>query len=527
MYDVIIKNGKIFDGSGNPWRYGNIGIKDGRIVDIGSLKGVIAAETINGEGLAVSPGFIDIFSYYEAGVLEGKLDLSRADQGITTAVTGNIGISYAPIGKEYEKKLQDYLSYISFSQKDKVFWDWHSMGDFLNYLEKQGSVTNLATMVGHGVTRMAVMGRTNREPTYQEMQKMKQYIADALAEGAFGMSAALALFPGVYSKVDELVELCQVVAEKNRFSSFYMRSEGDGVFDALDEIIEISQRSGSPINISHLSAAGKNNWGKSIEIAGRIQKARNAGVDITADLYPYLASSYPLRLLLPPWIEECDNVPLNKILLDSTNRALLKQQIHEGLPQWENFAKRAGWENVIVASSKNKVYEGKSMKEIAEDQKCDPADAMINMIIAGEDDASIVIFERLEEDVCYLMRQPYVMIASSSFPHFSKPHPRSFGTYPRFLGRYVRERGVLNLEDAVRKATSLPAQRLGLQDRGLLREGMWADIAIFDPDTIEDMANYAIPKIKPIGVKYVLVNGKVIIKDGNWTEHYGGHVLRK
>lgn len=521
MYDVIIKNGRVYDGSGNPWINADIGVKDGMIVSIGKLKGSLSNQVIDASGLVVSPGFIDLLSNYEAMIFEKKLDLSRIEQGVTTAVSGNIGISYAPVDGSYQEEMQEYLS--MFSKCEKLPGTWHRISDFLDYIENQPNIINLATMVGHGTIRMAVVGKSSREPTCQELQRMKQYLADAMEDGAFGMSGALALYPGFYSKTDEMVELSKVVAEKNGFGSIFIRSEGDNIHSAVKEVIEISKNSGAPINISHLGITGRNNWGKSMDVIEMIDEARKEGTDITADIYPYIASSYQIRLLLPPWVLEGGN----DILSDSSKIEKIKRQINEGLSGWENFAKRAGWENVIVSGSKNKLYEGKSLKEIAERLNYDPADAIIDMVVSGEEESSIVIFERQEDDVTYLMKQPYTMIASASFPQFTKPHPRCFGTYPRLLSKYVRERKVLTLEDAIRKATSLPALRLGLRNRGLIREGMSADITVFDPDKIEDLTNYVIPEIKPIGIRYVMVNGRIVLDEGCWTENYGGRVLRK
>ena len=524
MYDIIIKNGRVFDGAGNPWIRADIGISGGKIASVGKIKGELSKGIIDADGLAVSPGFIDITSNYEATLFEKEPDYSKLEQGITTAVTGNIGMSYVPM-EGSNKELHDYLSFIF--QNADIPVDWCSMEGFFSHVEKQQTAINMATMIGHGVTRIAVMGNSDGTPSYQEMEKMKSYIWDALSQGAYGMSSALALVPGLYSKTEEIIELSKIVEEQNGYCSCYIRSQGDNILNAVREIIEIGRRSGAPVNIAHIGVAGRDNWGKSAEVVRLLGEARNNGVDITADMYPYLASLYPLKLLLPPWAQSGSDESIIERLKDNENRLKIKRQINEGLPQWESFAKRAGWENVIISGSMNKAFEGKSLKEIAESIEKEPADAIMELIISGEAEASMVIFEMSEDDISLLMKQNYIMVASSSLPRFAKPHPRCYGTFPRLLGRYVRERGVLSLPDAIRKITSLPAKRIGLEDRGMIREGMWADIAIFDAHTIDELSNYVIPEMKPIGIKCVLVNGRIAVSEGCSTGCNGGRMLRR
>jgi N-acyl-D-amino-acid deacylase len=526
MYDILIENGQILDGTGSPWFQGDMGLQDGKIVKIGTLKKEQAKERLNVQGLTVSPGFIDIHTHADALPFLSPREEGRILQGITTDVIGNCGVSLAPVAQKTFQLLKKYTG--PFCMEAPLPWDWQTVGDFLKRIEEKKSITNVGTFVGHGAIRIAVMGVDDRHPTGAELGKMKELVAQALDEGAVGLSSGLIYPPGVYSDAAEMIELCKVVAEKGGFYITHMRNEYDLVVEAVKETIEVAEKSGVPTIVAHHKTAGKKNWGRSRQTLTLIEGARGRGIDIICEAYPYTMSSTFLHALLPPWVQEGGVEKLLGRLRIPENRRRIKEEFTKGIPGWANLYDASGWDGIIISSCrKNKDWEGKKIQEIAAAEKTDPAEMAFDILLAEDGDVLMILLGMAEEDVTNILKHPLAMVGSDSLPGVGKPHPRFFGAFPRILRKYVREDKSLSLPEAIRKMTSMPAQRLGFQDRGLIREGMGADITIFDPATIEDKATVANPRQNPVGIHYVLVNGQIVVRDGRFNGTLAGKVLRK
>ncbi|MFP3952436.1 MAG: N-acyl-D-amino-acid deacylase family protein [Candidatus Bathyarchaeia archaeon] len=536
MYDLIIKNGRIIDGAGNPWYLGDIAISDGRIRGIGpSSEG--AVRSIAAGGLIVSPGFIDAHSHSDYNTLVYRDMESTLHQGITTVMAGQCGSSPAPISDEIrgtvQKRVNDQLP-----EGVELEVNWTTFDDYLREEEKAGLGANVGHLVGHGAIRAACMGYDDRKPTDEEMECMRDLTGEAMKAGAYGISTGLIYPPGMYAETKELIEVAKVAAMYGGIYDSHIRGEGRTLMEALREALEIGETAGIPVQISHHKIASSSLWGSSRETLEKFEEARERGIDVTVDQYPYKAGSTGLMALLPPWAHDGGTERALERLEDEELRNRMRKDIAEGIPGWENFAGELGWENVYVTSVKtdeNKELEGKNMEEIKE-LRGDPDEytALFNLLLEEEGGAGMVIFYGDEGDVRQIMRHPLQMVGTDASSctvtgPFSrgKPHPRHYGTYPKILGEYVREEGIMRLEEAIRKMTSFPAQRFGLLDRGLLRPGMWADITIFDPDTIRSNSTYQDPHHFPEGIHYVIVNGEVAIDEGEYTGILSGRTLRK
>ncbi len=526
MFDLAIKNGRIVDGTGNPWFRADIGIRKGKIAEIGRLTSSEAKKIIDAEGLVVCPGFIDMHNHSDRSLLVNPNLESAVRQGITTLVIGNCGFSLAPVDPTKKEFMVKYFSrFLPVGVELRI--DWSTFGEYLTRLEENKAASNIATLVGHGTVRASVIGFEDRDPTPEELEKMKMLVAEAMDAGAFGLSTGLIYPPGMYSKTYELIELCKVVARYGGIYASHIRGEGATLVEAVKEAIEIGEKSGVPVEISHHKAAGKVNWGKTKETLKLMEEARARGVDVTCDQYPYNAGMTSLATLLPPWTQVGGMEETLKRLRNPEERERIRRDIEEGVAGWENMISNCGWESIyisFVATKENKVLEGKNLAEIAELKGKDEFSALFDLILEEKGKAYIVIFEMDEEDIRRVMRSRLQMVGTDSWavaPYGvlseGKPHPRFYGTYPRILGKYVREDRVITLEDAVRKMTSFPAQKLKLKDRGLIREGSWADIVVFDPIRVKDRATYEDPHQYPEGIKYVLVNGEVVIDKGEHT----------
>jgi len=531
VYDIIIRNGRIIDGCGNPWYKADIAIKDGKIIKIGKVSPSEADEVIDATGLIVCPGFIDMHSHSDFFLLINPKAESKIRQGVTTEVIGNCGSSLSPIlpdKVEIFKKRSGVLA-------EEVTWDWSSYKEYTEKLERQGIALNVAPLIGHGTLRVNIMEFENRPPTKDELDEMKALLEESLKNGAFGLSTGLIYTPGAYAKTEEIIELAKVASKYNGIYASHIRSESTWLLEAIEEAIRIGKEANIPVEISHMKAAGKKNWGKVKDALRLIEKARSEGIEITCDFYPYTAGSTGLAACLPPWAHEGGVEEMLKRLQDPAMRNKMREHIEKGLPGWENLAGTAGWDNIVIAyCEKNKEYEGLSISQIAEKRGVDPFDAAFNLLIEEEGIVWIILHMMNEDDMKYVMRHPVSMVGTdgSSYAPYGvlargKPHPRNYGTFPRILGRYVREQNVLTLQEAIRKMTSLPAQKLGLKDRGLIREGYWADIVIFDPKTIVDRATFKNPHQYPKGIEYVIVNGEITIKKGEHTGKLAGRVLRR
>ncbi len=535
MLDLIILGGKVVDGAGNPWFKADIGVREGRITEIGNLRGEGADEVIDAEGLIVSPGFIDMHSHSDITIPFNPYMDSSIMQGITTTVVGNCGISPAPVNSEREDTLKSYLKQFLPPQLSIEF-KWKSFREYLEWENIRGVSCNVAHLVGHGTIRIAVMGMDAREPEENEMEEMRKLVDEAMASGAFGLSSGLIYPPGVYCKKGELIELAKVVSKYDGIYASHIRGEGKTLVDALLEAIKVGEEAKVPVQISHHKAAGRQNWGKTEKTLSIMEEARERGVDVTCDVYPYTAGMTSLITLLPPWAHEGGIENLLRRLGNDVYRQKIRDDMIKGFEGWESFVKEYGWENIYlssVKSEKNRRFEGKSFSEIKELMGAvDEYRALFDIIVEEEGCATMIVFQMNEEDVKRVISNHLSMFSTDSWSVSpkgelgrGKPHPRFYGTYPRVFKKYVREEKILTLEEAVRKMSSFPAQKLGLKDRGMVREGFWADIVVFDIRRVADRATYDNPHQYPDGIEYVIVNGKVVVERGVHKLTLPGKVL--
>ena len=522
VYDLLILNGHILDGTGNPWFRADVGIVGDGIEAVGRLGKEKAERRINAEGHVVAPGFIDIHSHSDMPLLVEPRAESKIHQGVTTEVVGNCGGSAAPMNravKAYREK------YGRSGVPEDFEYDWETMADYLARLDRQGIAVNVAPLVGQGTVRHNVMGYEAREPTDSELRKMRRLVDAAMRDGAWGVSSGLIYPPSVYAKTDELVELAKVSAKHGGLYASHIRGEGETLLDAVKEAIEIGERSGAPVQIAHFKASGKEFWGRTKESHRLVEEARARGVDVTFDQYPYIASSTGLSSVLPHWAHEGGAEKMMERLRDPEVRKRL---------ELERRRDRDWSEIMVVYVKKNPKYIGKRITEIAEMEGKKPSDAAYDLLLAEDTQVQTVMFGLGEDDVRYVMRSPYMMVGSDGSAVSPKgilgkgqPHPRYYGTFPRVLGHYARDEGIITLQEAVRKMTSAPAQKMGFRDRGLLREGYKADIAVFDPLKVKDEATFTDPHRFASGIPYVLVNSTVVISKGKQTSALPGKTLRK
>lgn len=528
-FDILIKNGKVIDGSGNPWYAADVGIRGDRIVAIGRLHDAKAKRVIDASGMVVAPGFIDTLGQSEMSLLIDSRSVSKLSQGITSEITGEGG-SIAP---------QDALTLAALQPALEPYHlkvDWTDLHGYFQRLEKNGTPLNIGTYVGAAQVREAVLGDANRAPTPEELEKMRVLVADAMRQGAFGISTALIYPPGHYAKTEELIELAKVVSQYGGVYASHMRSEGQSEVGAIEEALRIGREAHVPVEIFHLKVIGQPRWGSMPKIVAMIQAARDSGQDVTANMYPYVAGGTALASSLPPWVADGGLNKLLERLGDPAIRTKIRQELAAEHSDWENlYLGSGGPSGVLVASVVNKdlkQFTGKTVAEIATSQKKDPLDALFDFILADKGQTGALYFIANEDDLQYGLKQPWTSIGLDA-PETSldgllfEPHghPRAFGSMPRFLGHYVRDLKLMPLEQAVRKITSLPAQRQGLVDRGLLKEGFFADITVFDPSTIADKATYTEPAQLSQGVKFVLVNGQLEFADGQLTGVKAGKPL--
>ncbi|MEM4482395.1 MAG: D-aminoacylase [Candidatus Methanomethylicia archaeon] len=526
-FDLLIVGGKIFDGTGNPWFYGDIGVLNDKISFIGSAKGMDAKIIIDARGLAVSPGFIDMHSHSDLELLVDGRAISKIHQGVTLEVVGNCGSSAAPLNDLMKVYMEKFVL-PEFEGQIKL--DWSTMGEYFNKLEKGGISVNVASHVGHSTVRSYVMGFVNREPTRNELDEMKRLVAEAMMDGAVGLSTGLIYPPSCYAKTEEIIELAKVVAQYGGIYASHIRGEGATLLEAVKEAIRIGEEAGIPVEISHFKASGKLNWGKIRDAAKLIEEARNRGVDVTADQYPYIASSTSLSALLPDWAHEGGAEKLLERLKNPEDLIKIKAHL-------EGYSKREPdyWDRIMISYlEKNKQFLGKTISEISRILGLNPVDTVIKLLLDEESRVSHISFGMCEEDVEFAMKLPWVMVGSDGSAVApegvlgkGKPHPRYYGTFPRVLGVYSRERKIISLEQAIRKMTYLPAWRLGFRDRGIIREGAYADIVVFNPETVKDNAIFTDPHQLPTGIIHVIVNGVPVVFNGKHTGAKPGRVLRK
>jgi dihydroorotase/N-acyl-D-amino-acid deacylase len=530
-YDIIIMNGRVVDGTGNPWFYGDVAIRGDRIVKIGHIGAVRARRRIEARGMIVAPGFIDMLGQSEMSLLIDPRAESKVFQGITTEVTGEGG-SAAPLNDYILKESEPFLNHF------KLTADWRTLGEYFARLERSRAAINLATYVGATQVRQYVLHDENRAPTPAELEQMKKLVAEAMEDGAVGLSTSLVYAPAFYARTEELIELAKVAASYGGVYATHMRNESNSIMPAIDEAIRIGTEANIPVEIFHLKMAGKPNWGKMSEVVGKIEAARARGIDITADQYPYVAGATSLGAAVPPWAHEGGTAKFIERLKDPATREKLKQEMRAASDKWENFYLGAGGgEGILVASVLNRdlaQYEGKRINEIARMMnKSDELDALFDLLIADNAQTSMIVFLMSEGDVNLALRQPWVSVGTDHEAVAltgplaeGKAHPRGYGSFPRILGRYVRDEHVITLEDAIRKMTSLAANRVHLTDRGLLKPGYFADVVVFNPQRTHDVATFEDPNRLSVGIRYVLVNGQIVISAGKQTTALPGRPLR-
>lgn len=529
-YDILIKNGHILDGAGNPWSGSDVGVRGDRIVAVGKLEGADAKRVIDATGLVVAPGFIDVLGQSETSLLIDSRSLSKLSQGITTEITGEGG-SIAPQNERTLAPLKASLEYYHL----KV--DWTTLDGYFRRLERDGTALNLGTYVGAAQVREAVLGDDDRAPSSAELGQMKQLVAQAMQDGALGVSTALIYPPGHYAKTEELIELARVASRYGGIYATHMRSEGRSETAALEEAFRIGREAGLPVEIFHLKVSGRPRWGSMPEVVAKIQEARDSGLEVAADMYPYLAGATALASCLPPWVADGGIDKLLERLRDRSVRKRIAEEMAVDQPGWENlYNDSGGAAGVMISSVLNpdlKKFTGKTVAEMAEAQGKPALEAVFDFILADRGQTGALYFIASESDLQVGLKQPWTSIGLDANelaldgPLFEPHgHPRAFGSMPRLLGHYARDQRLLRLEEAVRKITSLPAEREHLWGRGLLKPGFFADITIFDAGAIKDNATYANPTQLSSGVEYVVVNGQIEYEHGRLTGVKAGRVLR-
>jgi N-acyl-D-amino-acid deacylase len=528
-FDLIITNGHIIDGTGSPWYSGDVGIRDGKVAAIGNLASAPRKRTIDAAGKVVAPGFIDMLGQSELSILVEPRLPSKIYQGITTEITGEGG-SIAPLNDaiiQLDRPGYDHY---------KITPDWRTFRQYFARLEKQGMGINLASYVGATQVRRMVLGDDDKQPTPEQLEQMKALVRQAMQDGTVGVSTALEYAPAPYAKTEELIALA---AEGGKFGGIYsthMRNESDSVLDSIDEALRIGREAHVPVEIWHIKVAGKNNWGRMPEVVAKINAARGAGADITADTYAYTAWFNSFSAFVPPWAHDGGDAKMVERLKDPVTRDRIRKDMLTPSKNWDNeWQEIPGPDAIMIGVAHNpKLHslQGKRLSEIAKLWNKDPMDALFDFLIE-DPDSDVAVFGMSQPDVTLALQQPWVAVdndSSGTSPEGilgqEHPHPRAYGTFPRILRKYVREEKALTLEDAIRKFSALPAQRMRLTDRGVLKAGMWADVVIFDPATVRDLATFDNPNQLSEGMDYVLVNGVPVIDQGKMTRALPGRVLR-
>jgi len=528
-FDLVITNGHVIDGTGSPWYSGDVGIRDGKIVAIGNLGSATRKRTIDAAGKVVAPGFIDMLGQSELTILVDPRLPSKIYQGITTEITGE-GSSIAPLNDAIIQT--DRAGYDHYH----ITPDWRTFRQYFARLEKQGFRINLASYVGATQVRRMVLGDDDKQPSSEQLEQMKALVREAMKDGASGVSTSLEYTPAPYAKTDELIALA---AEGGKFGGIYsthMRNESDSILPAIDEALRIGREAHVPVEIWHIKVAGKHNWGRMQEVVAKINAARASGADVTADTYAYTAWFNDFSAFVPPWAHDGGTAKLVERLRDPATRVRIRKDMLTPSKDWDNeWQEIPGPEAImigVVQNPKMLPLQGKRLSEIAKLWGKDPIDTLLDFLI-DDPYAGVAVFGMSQPDVTLALQQPWVAIdndSSGTSPDGllgqEHPHPRAYGTFPRILRKYVREDKDLTLEDAIRKFSALPAQRLRLIDRGVLKSGMWADVVIFDPATVRDLATFDNPNQLSEGMDYVLVNGVPVIDGGKMTGQLPGKVLR-
>lgn len=528
-FDLVITKGHIMDGTGSPWYSGDVGIRAGKIAAIGNLSSAPRARTIDAAGKVVAPGFIDMLGQSEMTILVDPRLPSKIYQGITSEITGE-GDSIAPLNAAIIQSNHKGYEYYHITP------DWRTFREYFARLEKQGIGINLASYVGATQVRRMVLGEEDKQPTPEQLDQMKELVRQAMKDGAVGVSTSLEYAPAPYAKTDELIALATEAGKLGGIYATHMRNESDSVLEAIDETLRIGRKAHIPVEIWHIKVAGKKNWGRMPEVVAKIDAARAAGADVSADTYAYTAWYNDFSAFIPPWAHDGGTAKLVERLKDPSTRARIRKDMLTPSGDWDNeWQEIPGPEAIMIGAVQNPALlsmQGKRLSDIAKLWNKDPMDALFDFLIQ-DPNTGVAVFGMSQPDVTLALQQPWVSIDNDSegtspegLLGQAHPHPRAYGTFPRILRKYVREDKALSLEDAIRKFTALPAQRMRLTDRGVLKEGMWADVVIFDPATIRDRATFDNPNQLSEGMEYVLVNGVPVIDQEKMTGALPGKVLR-
>ncbi|PYL93889.1 MAG: aminoacylase [Verrucomicrobia bacterium] len=528
-FDVIIKNGAVYNGTGSEAQHVDLAIRGDRIAGVGDYKNATAKTVIDARGLAVAPGFINMLSWSTESLIQDGRSQSEIRQGVTTEIMGE-GESMGP--------LNDRVREFMLKQQADIKYDitWKTLAEYLQFLEKRGISCNVASFIGATTIRQNVIGFDDRPPTPQELDQMRELVRKEMEAGALGIGTSLIYPPAFYAKTDELIELCKVAAKyKGKYIS-HMRSEGNQLLEAFDELLRISREAGIPAEVYHIKAAGQKNWGKIDNLLSRIESVQKEGLNIRANMYTYTAGGTGLDACFPPWTEDGGYPALFKRLRDPATREKIKAEVKIDSDKWENLYLSAGSPDRIILvgfkSEKLKPLTGKSLAEVAKIRGKDPIDTAMDLVAEDESRIGAVYFMMSEENVKKEIAKPWISFGSdeaSQAPEGvflkSNPHPRAYGNFARVLGKYVRDEKAIALPEAIRRLSALPATNLGLDHRGFLKEGMFADVVVFDPATIADHATFEKPQQYATGVKHVFVNGTQVIKDGEHTGAKPGRAL--
>jgi len=531
--DLLVRGGFVIDGTGAPARRADVAIAAGRIAAVGQIDPAGARATVDVGGLTVTPGFIDMHSHSDYTLFGAPAAESRIGQGITTEVFGNCGYSPAPLPPGNRDAVVEWSGSLSRG----LPWDWTTMADFLASLERMGTGTNVLALVGHGAVRVAAMGFARRAPTGAELDQMRALVADAMRDGAWGLSTGLIYPPATYCETDEVIALARVAARYGGRYFTHMRDEADGLFDAVREALRIGREGGLPVQISHLKAAGQRQWGRMGEVVSLVEEARASGQDVWADFYPYEAGGTFLYGILPPFLMEGGIDGLVGRAGREDVRAQVKDAIKNGVKGWWNpVGVSGGWSEVTIVdigSRRNKPAIGRTVHDLAASRGQDPVDTALDLLVEERGAVQIVIRMMRQGDIETVARTPWAMMGTdgeASSPREAEEHlvhPRAYGTTARFLGDYVRDRGLTTWEAAVHRMTGLPAERMGLADRGTIAPGQVADLVVLEPERVADVASYAQPHKPPQGFQHVFVHGEAALRDGTFTGSRSGKVLRR
>jgi N-acyl-D-amino-acid deacylase len=528
-FDVIIKGGTAYDGTGAEPRQADVAIRGDRIAGIGDFKTAKAKTVIDAKGLAVAPGFINMLSWSTESLIQDGRSQSEIRQGVTTEIMGE-GESMGPVNDRVRKHMVRSQADIKYDIK------WNTLAEYLQYLEKRGISCNIASFIGATTIREYVIGFEDKPPTPEQLDQMRELVRQEMEAGALGIGTSLIYPPAFYAKTEELIELCKVAAKYQGKYISHMRSEGSRLLEALDELIQISREAKIPAEVYHIKASGQKNWGKIDDLLSRIEAAQKEGLKITANMYTYTAAGTGLDACLPPWTEDGGYLELFKRLRDPATREKIKAEVQTPTDSWENLYLDAGGpEHILVAafkSEKLKPLTGKTLAEVARARGKDPIDTAMDLIAEDESRVGTIYFLMSEKNVKKEVAKPWISFGSdeaSQAPEGvflkSNPHPRAYGNFARVLSKYVRDEKVIPMKDAIRRLSGLPATNLGLDHRGFLKEGMFADVVVFDPATISDRATFEKPHQYAVGVKQVFVNGVQVIKDGDHTGAKPGRAL--